>query len=141
MANRQIDRIELRRMLEAGKTYAEIARHFGVTVGGIQQAVEAIGLQKKTMSHAKYVPWTVLREHSQAGPITSLRNLSKTIQGNPVPMVKLNTALRWATRLYETGKDIDYDRKTGWFEKPADETNWHIRMVLQDVREAMEEGK
>lgn len=125
-------------MVEAGTTYPEIAAHFGVTVSGVQQAVERIGLQKRTLSHKKYIPWRVLREHSQSGPATSLRRLSKVAQGGQEPMVKLNTALRWATRLEESDMDIDYDPDLGFYERPADKDDWHIHMVLQDVREALQ---
>ncbi|MGN9782831.1 hypothetical protein ACTMTF_15470 [Nonomuraea sp. ZG12] len=137
MANRLIDPLELRRMIEAGKTYREIADHFKVSVGGVQQAVERIGMQKKSLSHRKFIPWRVAKEHGQSGPVTSLRNLSKVAQGQQIPIVKLNSALRWATKLDEADLDIDYDRDTGFFEKPADKSNWHIRMVLEDVKEAM----
>ncbi|MEU7830320.1 hypothetical protein [Nonomuraea sp. NPDC049129] len=140
MADRQIDRQVLRQMIEAGETYQAIATHFRVSVGGVQQAVEAIGLQKKTLSHKKYVPWTVLREHSQTGPITALRNLSKVVQGQSIPLAKLNTALRWATRLDEANLDIDYDRDKGFFEKPADGDS-HIGMVLAEVRVALQNNK
>jgi hypothetical protein len=137
MAQRVIDPQELRRMVEAGKTYPEIAAHYNVTVSGVQQAVERIGLQKKALSHKKFVPWRVQREHSHSGPATSLRRLSSVSQGRQVPLEKLNTALRWATRLYEDNLDIDYDENTGFFEKPAEEPDWHIRMVLDTVREAL----
>ncbi|MEU4726474.1 hypothetical protein AB0G06_43340 [Nonomuraea dietziae] len=138
MANRVIDPLELRRLLESGKTYREIANHFKVSVGGVQQAVERIGMQRKSLSHKKFVPWTIEKPHSQSGPATSLRNLSSAAQGKQVPLVKLNTGLRWATRLYESGLDIDYDSNTGFFEKPAEEPDWHIRMVLEDVRTALQ---
>lgn len=138
MPNQIIDPIELRRMLEAGKSYREIATHYNVTLGGVQQAVERIGFQKKTLSHKKFLPWRVLRDHSQSGPATALRNLSKVSQGQQIPMVKLNTGLRWATRLVEGGLDIDYTQESGFFERPAEESDWHIRMVLEEVRQAMQ---
>ncbi|GII83359.1 hypothetical protein Ssi03_13490 [Sphaerisporangium siamense] len=133
MANRRIDPLELRRMVEAGKTYREIAHHFNVSVSGVQQAVERIGMQKKALSHKKFIPWTLDKEHVHTGPATSLRNLSKVAQGAQVPMAKLNTALRWAYRLEEAGLDIDYTPEAGFFEKPAKEPS-HIHMVLQDVQ-------
>ncbi|MEO3862654.1 hypothetical protein [Acrocarpospora sp. B8E8] len=137
MANQRMDPLELRKMLEAGKGYREIAEHFNVTVGGVQQAVERLGRQKKNLRHDKFIPWTLAKEHGQTGPVTSLRNLSKVAQGQPIPLTKLNSALRWATRLQEAHLDIDYSRDDGFFEKPADETNWHIQMVIEDVRSAL----
>jgi hypothetical protein len=132
-----MDPLELRKMLEAGKGYREIAEHFNVTVGGVQQAVERLGRQKKYLRHDKFVPWQLAREHGQSGPVTSLRNLSKVAQGQPIPLTKLNSALRWATRLMEAHMDIDYSKDAGFFEKPADEANWHIKMVIEDVRSAL----
>ncbi|WP_043617228.1 hypothetical protein [Nonomuraea candida] len=137
MADRKIDPLVLRRMFEEGKTYREIATYFNVTISGVQQAAEKMGLRRQTVSHKKYIPWTVDVEHRQTGPITNLRNLSKVAQGQQVPLAKLNTGLRWATRLYEDGLDIDYDRTIGFYERPANEDNWHIKMVLKDVGEAL----
>jgi hypothetical protein len=139
MANRQIDPLELRRLIEVGAGYKEIAEHFNVSIGGVQQAVERIGLQKKNLKHDKFIPWTLSREHGQSGPVTSLRNLSRVAQGQQIPLAKLNTALRWATRLHEEDLDIDYDKDTGFFEKAADESGWHIKMVLDDVHVALNE--
>ncbi|GAA3536715.1 hypothetical protein GCM10022419_015660 [Nonomuraea rosea] len=139
MANRIIDPLELRSMIEAGKTYKEIATHFGVTIGGVQQAAERLGLVRRiTVSHAKYIPWSVAREHGQTREITNLRSLSRVAQGHPVPLAKMNTGLRWATRLYDAGLDIDYTKERGFFERPAEEPDWHIRMVLEDVRAALQ---
>ncbi|MER5643993.1 hypothetical protein [Streptosporangium sp. NPDC002524] len=137
MANRQIDPLELRRMVESGTNYSEIAQHFGVSVGGVQQAVERIGLQRRNLRHDKFIPWKMAKEHNQSGPTTSLRQLSRVAQGQPVPLAKMNSALRWATRLHDAHLDIDYNEETGFFEKPADEASWHIKMVLDDVDRAL----
>ncbi|WP_093886501.1 hypothetical protein [Streptosporangium canum] len=137
MVNQRIDSLELRRLVEAGRTYREIATHFNVSVSGVQQAVERIGLQKKTLSHKKFLPWTLAKEHGHSGPATSLRNLSKVAQGQQVPIAKLNTALRWAYRLHDGDMDIDYTPEDGFFEKPASDP-WHIRMVLEDVQRAVD---
>jgi hypothetical protein len=138
MANRVIDDLELRRMVEAGKSYREIAEHYNVTVSGVQQAVERIGLQRQSLSHKKAVPWQVAKAHLHSGPATSLRHLSRVSQGQEVPLVKVNTALRWATRLVDAGLDIDYTPETGFFERPADKDAWHIRTILRDAQQAME---
>lgn len=137
MANRQIDMLQLRRMIEAGTPYREIAERFQVSVGGVQQAAERLGLQKKNLRHDKFIPWTVIKDHNQTGPVTSLRSLSKVAQGQQVPLAKLNTALRWATRLHDDGLDIDYNKESGFFERPADKDSWHIAMVLADVNQAL----
>lgn len=137
MANQRIDDLELRRMVTQGKTYREIAAHFSVSVSGVQQAVERIGMQKKTLSHKKYIPWTVTKEHGHSGPATCLRTLSKVVQGQQVPIAKLNTALRWAYRLSEAGLDIDYTPEAGFFEKPAGNP-WHINAILEDVEHVVE---
>ncbi|MER7208476.1 hypothetical protein ABT340_15500 [Streptosporangium sp. NPDC000239] len=138
MANIRIDGLELRKMVREGKTYRQIAAHFNVSVSGVQQAVERVGLQKKTLSHTKFLPWTLAREHKHSGPATSLRNLSKVAQGQQIPLAKLNTALRWAHRLRDAGLDVDYNPEAGFFEKPAGDP-WHISMVLEDVRTAVED--
>ncbi|WP_371784643.1 hypothetical protein [Streptosporangium subroseum] len=137
MGNRQIDPLELRRLVESNVTYPEIAAHFGVSVGGVQQAVERIGLQKKNLRHDKFIPWKVSKDHNQSGPVTSLRQLSRVTQGQQVPLAKLNSALRWATRLHEAHQDIDYDPESGFFERDADEADWHIKMILDDVDQAL----
>ncbi|SNS38683.1 hypothetical protein SAMN05216276_1008183 [Streptosporangium subroseum] len=137
MGNRQIDPLKLRSFIEAGTPYREIADYFHVSVGGVQQAVERLGMQKKNLRHDKFIPWQMAKEHSQSGPVTSLRILSKVAQGQQVPLVKLNSALRWAVRLHDEDLDIDYTKETGFFEKPADKAGWHIAMVLEDVNSAM----
>lgn len=135
--NTRIDPDQLALMVEHGIPYREIAEYFGVTVSGVQQAVERLGLQRPTLSHKKFLPWRVGNEHKHSGPATALRHLSMVAQGKPIPIVKLNSALRWANRLYRDGLDIDYDRNRGFYERTA--TNpWHIEMVLADVRKAMD---
>lgn len=138
MANQKIDEEELRKLLRQGKTYPEIARIYGMSVGGVQQAVERIGYTRTNLSHSKFVPWRVTKEHNHTAPITNLRSLSKVAQGLKVPLTKLNTAIRWASRLVDSNLDIDYSRESGFFEKPAQEPEWHIRMCLDEVRKAMQ---
>lgn len=134
---RVIDPLELRRMVEAGHTYKDIAKHFNVTVSGVQQAAERAGLTRKALSHKEFIPWVVAPEHRHSGPATNLRNLSMVAQGRDIPLAKLNTSLRWATRLLDNNLDIGYDRTRGFTEKPADMHNWHIRKVLIKLHEAL----
>ncbi|WP_433357925.1 hypothetical protein ACQP25_45310 (plasmid) [Microtetraspora malaysiensis] len=133
MTSRKIDPLELRRMVEAGRPYKEIAGYFNVTISGVQQAVERIGLQKRSLSHKAFLPWTIAREHRHSGPATCLRNLSKVAQGQAVPVYKLNTALNWAKRLSDQGLDIDYSPETGFVERPATGEVWHVAMALDAV--------
>ncbi|WP_214411079.1 hypothetical protein [Sphaerisporangium fuscum] len=136
MANLKIEPLELRRMVEAGRPYREIAGHFDVSISGVQQAVERIGLQKKSLSHKDFLPWTLAKQHRHSGPATNLRVLSNVAQGKAVLEVKLNTALRWAARLCREGLDIDYSSDTGFFERRAIGERWHIAMVLDTVDRA-----
>ncbi|MFI6319737.1 hypothetical protein ACIBG8_19540 [Nonomuraea sp. NPDC050556] len=139
MANKKMEDDELRLMFEAKTPYRDIARRYNTTVAGVQSAAERLGFQRKNLRHDKFIPWDEIAvEHRQSGPITSLRNLSKVSQGQAIPITKLNSALRWAVGLEENNLDIDYDPERGFFEKPAGEP-WHIKMVLEDVREVIED--
>ncbi|GAA4187152.1 hypothetical protein GCM10022252_20210 [Streptosporangium oxazolinicum] len=140
MPETKIDPLKLRQMVEANKPYAEIAEYFHMTVGGVQQAVERLGLTKQRyLRHDKAIPWKLAREHSQSGPANSLRRLSRIAQGQEIPLTKKHTALRWANRLIEANKDIDYSKEKGFFEKDADPDNWHVRQVLADAEQALEQ--
>lgn len=132
MANQKMEPLELRRLVEGGMKYADIAARFGTSVGGVQQAVERLGLQKKNMSHKKYLPWKIEKEHTHSGPHTNLRALSRIAQGAPVPIVRQNTALRWALKLSDENLDIDYSSEEGFYTKPEGPQS-HIKMVLDEV--------
>lgn len=137
MANIKIDEDELRALFNDGRTYAEIAAVFNVSVGGIQQALDRLGLTKRHKSHKKYIPWTLAKADQQTGPAVSLRNLSRLSHGDQLPVIKRNSALRWLVRLHEAGLDICYTQEDGFFEKPADEGSWHIKMIYEELREVL----
>ncbi|WP_169945139.1 hypothetical protein [Microbispora sp. H11081] len=131
----RIDQEELVRLAGEGWTNARLAEHFGVTESGVLQAKRAAGLSKPMTDHSRALPWKLRREHSQSGPATNLRNLSAAAQGRRVPVDKLNTALRWASRLVDNGLDIAYDPERGFHEVPA-AADSHIARVLAEARDA-----
>lgn len=121
-------------------TYAEIAAETGLTVSGVQQAARKYGLSKKTISHKWALPWRVGDEHHKTKVAKYLRDLSSVAQGKEISSENRNTAIAWARSLVERDLDIDYDREKppneenvagGFFTKPADPENWHVRMVLE----------
>jgi hypothetical protein len=126
----RIDREELERLVGAGRTVAELAAHFEVTESGVLQAKRATGLSKPMLDHRRAIPWKLNREHNQTGPATNLRTLSTLAQGGDVPQVKINTALRWANRLVDTGLDITYTPETGFQEIPAPKDGGHLTALL-----------
>ncbi|GAA4556426.1 hypothetical protein [Planotetraspora kaengkrachanensis] len=132
----RIDQDELRRLAAEGWSNAQLAAHFGVTDSGILQAKRAAGLSKPMTDHSRALPWKLSREHSQSGPATNLRNLSAVIQGRTIPKEKLNTALRWATRLVDNDLDIAYDPDQGFLEVPVHGSS-HIAAVLSEARQAV----
>ncbi|MEU9885926.1 hypothetical protein [Sphaerisporangium sp. NPDC051011] len=133
-----IDREELRRLVATGRSNAELAAHFGVTESGILQAKRTAGLAKPMLDHGRAIPWKLKRAHNQTGPATNLRNLSAVAQGGHVPQAKINTALRWARRLAESGLDVGYSYEDGFYERPAEGAS-HIEAVLNDALRALEE--
>ncbi|MEV4454590.1 hypothetical protein [Microbispora sp. NPDC049633] len=131
----RIDQEELVRLAGEGWTNARLAEHFGVTESGVLQAKRAAGLSKPMTDHSRALPWKLRREHSQSGPATNLRNLSAASQGRRVPKDKLNTALRWASRLVDNGLDIAYDPEQGFHEVSAGDDS-HVARVLAEARDA-----
>lgn len=132
----RIDQEELARLVGRAWSNGELAAHFGVTESGILQAKRAAGLSKPMTNHSRALPWKLNRAHSQTGPATNLRNLSSVAQGRTISEEKLNTALRWAERLVESGLDIAYDPEGGFREVPTTESS-HIAVVLAEARKAM----
>lgn len=132
----QVDHEELARLSARGWSNADLAAHFGVTESGILQAKRSAGLSKPMTDHSAALPWKLARPHSQSGPATNLRNLSAAAQGKAVPKEKINTALRWASRLVENGLDIDYDPEKGFYEKEAAPGS-HLEQVLRSAREKL----
>ncbi|GAA1516778.1 hypothetical protein GCM10009677_57600 [Sphaerisporangium rubeum] len=132
-----IDRVELRRLVAAGWSNAEIAARFGVTESGVSQAKRAAGLARAMLDHGRAIPWKLSRVHNQTGPATNLRNLSAVAQGGEVPRVKVNTAVRWARRLVEAGMDVAYDPEKGFYEMPVSGSS-HVGSVLNDALAALE---
>ncbi|WP_062432490.1 hypothetical protein [Herbidospora daliensis] len=132
----QVDHEELARLSANGWSNADLAAHFGVTESGILQAKRAAGLSKPMTDHSAALPWKLARPHSQSGPATNLRNLSAAAQGRPVAKEKINTAIRWATRLVENGLDIAYDQEKGFHEVEADGAS-HIEKVLRSAQERL----
>jgi len=132
----RIDQVELARLVAEGWSNARLAAHFGVTESGILQAKRAAGLSKPMTDHSRALPWKLRREHSQSGPATNLRNLSAVAQGRTIRKEKLNTALRWADRLVNSGLDITYDPEHGFQEVPVEGSS-HIAQVLAEARDAL----
>ncbi|GAA1276618.1 hypothetical protein Psi02_00400 [Planotetraspora silvatica] len=132
----RIDQDELRSLIAEGWSNSQLAAHFGVTDSGILQAKRAAGLSKPMTDHSRALPWKLTREHSQSGPATNLRNLSAVAQGRTIPKEKLNTALRWASRLVDNDLDVTYDPERGFQEAPARGSS-HIAMVLAEAEQAM----
>lgn len=135
-ASRRIDPLVLRRMVEAGYPYKEIAEHFGVTVSGVQQAAQRYGIrrQRQSLDHRRYIPWTLEAEHRHSGPATNLRRLSALAYGREIPLDAANTALRWANTLVEEGLDIRYDPKIGFYTQPATSNGeWHLKKIVDEV--------
>ncbi|MET8159576.1 hypothetical protein ABZT47_24670 [Sphaerisporangium sp. NPDC005289] len=135
-----IDRDELGRLVAGGWSNARLAAHFGVTESGILQAKRAAGLAKPMLDHSAAIPWKLNRAHNQTGPATNLRNLSAVAQGGEVPRMKVNTALRWARRLVDSGLDISYDPEEGFFETPVAGES-HVESVLKGALAVLGEGE
>ncbi|WP_248964550.1 hypothetical protein [Sphaerisporangium perillae] len=133
-----IDREELRRLVAAGWSNAELAAHFEVTESGILQAKRAAGLAKPMLDHSRAIPWKLNRVHNQTGPATNLRNLSAIAQGGNVPQAKINTALRWARKLVDGGLDISYSPEVGFYERAVAGTS-HVETVLNDALTVLRE--
>ncbi|MBP2702190.1 hypothetical protein JOL79_00065 [Microbispora sp. RL4-1S] len=134
----RIDHEELGRLVAEGWSNARLAEHFGVTESGVLQAKRAAGLSKPMTDHSGALPWKIRREHNQSGPATNLRNLSSVAQGRSVPKEKVNTALRWASRLVDNDLDIAYDPEHGFREVPAGERS-HVAAMLAAARTAIDE--
>ncbi|WP_066362544.1 hypothetical protein [Herbidospora mongoliensis] len=133
----QVDHEELARLAARGWSTADLAAHFGVTESGILQAKRSAGLSKPMTDHSAAIPWKLNRSHSQSGPATNLRNLSAAAQGKAVHKDKINTALRWASRLVESGLDIAYDPDQGFHEVEAPRVS-HIAKVLRSAQEKLD---
>ncbi|PZG20062.1 hypothetical protein [Nonomuraea aridisoli] len=133
-----IDREELARLVAEGMSVQELAAHFGVSESGVLQAKRAAGLVKPMLDHSAAVPWKLARAHSQSGPATNLRNLSAAAQGKPPAAERLNTALRWAQRLVDSGLDVRYDPGEGFSEVPAPPEGSHVAKVLAAARKGLE---
>ncbi|GAA3032122.1 hypothetical protein [Streptosporangium longisporum] len=133
-----IDPEELRRLAGTGLSNAELAARFGVSESGILQAKRAAGLSKPMLDHSRALPWKLDRSHNQSGPATNLRNLSAVAQGRVIPAEKLNTALRWAGRLVESGLDVSYEPGRGFTEVPASPQDWLVARVLDEARRVLE---
>jgi hypothetical protein len=136
----QIGRDELRRLVAEGRSNAELAMHFGVTESGVLQAKRAAGLAKPMLDHSRAIPWKLNRVHNQTGPATNLRNLSTIAQGGDVPPAKINTALRWARRLVDSGLDIVYSHDDGFHEVSASGAS-HVGSVLNEALEVLRESE
>ncbi|MEV0619805.1 hypothetical protein AB0I81_41260 [Nonomuraea sp. NPDC050404] len=133
-----IDRRELARLVGEGMSVQELAAHFGVSESGVLQAKRAAGLAKPMLDHGAALPWKLARAHSQSGPATNLRNLSAAAQGKPPAAERLNTALRWAQRLVDSGLDVRYDAAEGFSEIPAGPGGSHVASVLAAARKSLE---
>ncbi|MEV4168126.1 hypothetical protein [Nonomuraea sp. NPDC049709] len=126
------------RLVAEGMSVQELAAHFGVSESGVLQAKRAAGLAKPMLDHSAALPWKIARAHSQSGPATNLRNLSAAAQGKPPAAERLNTALRWAQRLVDSGLDVRYDATEGFSEVPAPPAGSHVASVLAAAREGLE---
>ncbi|MEU5878193.1 hypothetical protein [Spirillospora sp. NPDC047279] len=154
MKHRKVEPDDLRDMLYGNKikgipkmTYAQIAEATGLTESGVAQAVRRYKLQRKPrLDHKWAVPWSVLRDHSggKGGKVYKyLRDLSVIAQGGDISDDGIATAIRWAQNLVDQDLDIDYDRDQppndesivgGFFTKPADESDWHLKKVLNRAK-------
>lgn len=143
-----MDPQEMIRRKRAGETHAQIAKAAGLTVSGVQQALQSAGYTKPYTSHREALPWKVKKEHAAVIVAKNLRVLSHLAQGNRLHKVETqhqwlaNTAINWANEILDANQDVDYDpdappsefsSKGGFFLKEADPENWHLKRLMQRV--------
>lgn len=137
-----IEKEELRWLLFVEKlTYEEIGQRVGLTASGVYQAARRYGLTRNKWVRRKWaIPWRVATDHSASPPAKYLRTLAAVAEGQPPHRFDVATAIRWARKLLDQGLDVDYDREAppsdfshrgGFYTKPADPENWHLKMVLE----------
>jgi hypothetical protein len=109
----RIDRAEFKKLAEQGKTIRELAEHFQVSISAVSKVKDELGLSKRYLRHAAALPWPIAPRHNKLAPTHYVRDISTAVMGHPVPLYRLNTAVRWAQRIVEAGRDLAYDRERG----------------------------
>lgn len=107
--NTQVSRAELKKLLDQGLKYAEIARELNCSYSSVAHIARDLGYGRGSASHKEALPWTLTDAHKLSPPAQYLRDLSRLAQGLPVGVYRRSTALRWAQAIVDSGRDIAYD--------------------------------
>lgn len=143
MRHRRITPHELKDLIDAGVSYEDIGRAYGLSASGVYQAAKDFGLTRPQLDHKWALPWTLAPEHKASKVAKYLRDLSSISQGKKIRETSKVTAIRWAERLVSQGLDIDYRRDEppndespvgGFYTKPAVPNKWHLKTVLDKAK-------
>jgi hypothetical protein len=126
-----ITRDALVKGMEAGKTSAQLATELGVSVMSINNKKIKLGLTRRQLSHKWAVPWTLNALHKKSTFVQYLWALSTAAQTDNFSGGIVNIASKWALDLIERERDITYDPDYGFIVVTADQTRWHIKMVME----------
>lgn len=145
---RKLSPDEFIRLRNENWTYAQIAGEYGLTVSGVQQMAQSLGLVRQQSSHKAAIPWKLRKEHKNTTVANTLRHLSHLSMGNRLHESErlhkwwANSAINKANEILDQGKDIDYDenkgpndfsKQGGFYLKEADPDNWHLKKLMQRV--------
>lgn len=121
-----------------------------VTLGMIDKARQKYRLTDKQPRYEWAIPWVVSAEDDKTTELQYLRELAAFADGTRNEFAIVNPAARWLKALFDAGLDIRYEKDNPkgerWVAFPANKSftiihgerkdNWHVRMLMQRVRDA-----
>ncbi|WP_433224442.1 hypothetical protein [Microtetraspora malaysiensis] len=105
----QIDREAVKRLLDKGMKYGDIASEIGCSYKTVCNVANELGMTKRQPNHKEAVPWTLGAAHKKSVPAQYMRELSRLAQGERVSAHTRATVIRWAQAIVSAGQDIAYD--------------------------------
>ena len=118
---------ELRRMVEAGWSHADIAAHVEKTTGqqvqrsAVSAALSRAGLTKATPRYKEEIPWRVSEGHLTEYPVRMLRLLGRKRRGLPMNEEEEDRLSSWMEQLAEWDAVVAYSPSVGFMYVAADE--------------------
>ncbi len=109
------DSSTLRNLRADGRTYAEIATKYGVTVSAVYQRLRDIpGVVQDRPRYEDELPWRVALEHKDDPHAEALRGLARRDAGKALLPAKGRTLERWIAERVQDGQVVKYDRESGF---------------------------
>lgn len=111
----------------------EQAHVLGMSWSAFKRRLQAAGLSgRRRVSLSRWIPWSIAVEHHDDPTGRKIRILAQAADGRDTKhRSRRGATIVWAKTLVEAGKDITYDRESGYAIVDASPDDWYLRGLVR----------